>query len=89
MSATAYFADMRQTVALAAERGGYTRRMFKADRDSMRAWARAWRLLRIYRPGDREWDEARESLRMARYFRDKSIEGSRPRKPSPRQLALL
>lgn len=83
------FQDMRETADTAANRGGYTRRMFKADRASMRAWAYFWREMRASPDWCAQYQEAKEALRMARYFRDKSIEGSRPPRPVPRQLSFL
>lgn len=85
MNAAVFF-DMRATVSEAAAFGGYTRRMFKADRASMRAWSLFFREAKRL-SGSAHLGEAPEALRMARYFRDKSIIGSKPRRPIPhRQL---
>lgn len=84
----AVFSDMRATVSEAAEFGGYTRRMLKADRASMRAWALTFREAKKL-VGAGHYGEALEALKMARYFRDKSIIGSKPRRPiAHRQLAF-
>ena len=83
------FIDMRQTAENCAAKGGYTPAMFKADRRSMRSWARLWRELRNAPDWSEKIEQARDALVWARYFRDKSLEGSRPRRPVPHQLSLL
>jgi hypothetical protein len=80
---------MRETADTAATRGGYTRRMFKADRASMRSWAKQWRHWRFKPGGTADSEDPFEALRMACYFRDKSIEGSRAPRPVLKQMALL